>query len=97
MECSYGSRGENQRDAKRLSSEERSLVRYHVAGRTCYCRGFVAAHRMLLRETKKAYDQEVIKFLYRYSPAFVNHLYRDTGINRKAVFPAYDCSCIYVS
>jgi hypothetical protein len=32
-----------------------------------------------------------------YNPAFVNHLYRDTGINRKTVFPAYGCSCIYVS
>lgn len=39
----------NQRDAERLSSEERSLVRYRVAGRTSYCRGFVAAHRKIIK------------------------------------------------
>lgn len=33
QECSIGSRRENQRDAERLSSEERSLVRHRVAGR----------------------------------------------------------------
>ena len=37
-------RVENERDAKRLSSEERSLVRYHVVGRTYKCRRFVATH-----------------------------------------------------
>jgi len=40
---------ENQRDAEILSSKERSFVRYRVVGRTCYCRGFVATHRKIIK------------------------------------------------
>jgi hypothetical protein len=46
-------------------------------------------------ETRAERSRERAKTCY--NPTFVNHLYRGTKINRKAVFPAYGCSCIYVS
>jgi len=40
-ECSIDSRGENQKDAKRLKLKGESLVRYRVAEEDCYCRGWL--------------------------------------------------------
>ena len=52
-------RRENQRDAESLSSEEKHLVRYHVAGRTCYCKGFVAAHECCYERPRKNMKREI--------------------------------------
>ena len=66
-------RRENQRDARRLSSEEK-LGEVSCSREDCYHRGFVAAHEKIMKEVPlrkwveflrdegEAYDQEVINF-----------------------------------
>ena len=53
-------KGENQRDAKRQSSEEESLVRYHVAGRLVIVEADCTSQVKAVRNTRKHMKMKII-------------------------------------